>query len=333
HWDELVGGSCGFHRTGLLNLVARHDQGRLRENVAALQEIGVETSLVGPGELCDLEPALHADQDELAAYEPRSGYADPAATTSSLAAAARSEGVGIEEGVTVTGLQVAGGRVGGVTTTSGDVAAPVVVLANGAWSVALAGMVGLEVPIQPVAIRLAVLARAGVLRPGPAGHPVLLDHASGAYARPDGDRGTLIGLSGLVHPIEGPEAYRLERDQEFERRARDQVAARLPCLAGAPIESWRAGPFDLTPDLCAIIDRVPDPDGLYLAVGMSGSGFKKAPAIGQCVAELIVEGSARTVDIAPFRLGRFASGRQIESRGYSVAPEYAALLGSHDYVH
>ncbi|MDQ3467699.1 MAG: hypothetical protein M3411_05605, partial [Chloroflexota bacterium] len=48
------------------------------------------------------------------------------------------------------------------------------------------------------------------------------------------------------------------------------------------------------------------PDGLYLMAGFSGAGFKKGPAAGQALAELIVDGRASLVDLDPFRLERFA---------------------------
>ena len=60
-------------------------------------------------------------------------------------------------------------------------------------------------------------------------------------------------------------------------------------------------------------------DGLYLATAFSGSGFKIAPAVGMCMAELILDGRAKTVDIEPFGLGRFAEGRSPEGP-YPYAP-------------
>ncbi|MPZ12722.1 MAG: FAD-dependent oxidoreductase, partial [Kiloniellaceae bacterium] len=84
-WEERVGGDCGFAPTGFLQMVDRRDQQTLRRNVEALQHIGVDTRLVGPDEIRDLQPHLHLHGDELAAYEPRSGYADPVATTRCLA--------------------------------------------------------------------------------------------------------------------------------------------------------------------------------------------------------------------------------------------------------
>jgi glycine/D-amino acid oxidase-like deaminating enzyme len=103
-------------------------------------------------------------------------------------------------------------------------------------------------------------------------------------------------------------------------------------MRDALVVSRRSGPIDTTPDLCAIIDRV-QPDGLYVAVGMSGSGFKKGPAIGECVAELVVHGESRTTPIHEFRLSRFAEGDPIVSDGYSIAPESVAVLGPENIIH
>ncbi|PYN21568.1 MAG: hypothetical protein DMD99_19410 [Candidatus Rokuibacteriota bacterium] len=65
-------------------------------------------------------------------------------------------------------------------------------------------------------------------------------------------------------------------------------------------------------DRHAILGRVDGIDGLYLATAFSGSGFKIAPAVGACMAELIVDGRAKTVDIEAFNLRRFAEGRSPE---------------------
>jgi sarcosine oxidase subunit beta len=71
--------------------------------------------------------------------------------------------------------------------------------------------------------------------------------------------------------------------------------------------------FDLySTDRHAILGAVPGIDGLYLATAFSGSGFKIAPAVGTCMAELILDGRAKTVDIEPFGVTRFAEGRVVE---------------------
>ena len=334
HWAELVGGDPGFHPTGLANPVARHDHERLRRNVAMLQGVGVETQLVGPEELVELEPDMRVDEDQLAAYEPRSGYADPGATTRAMAAAARRLGVDIREGVTVTALRVSGDRVSGVETSAGFTASPIVILANGGWSVPLAAAVGVEIPIETVAVRLAFVERPSAMRQGWGRHLVVLDRAHGSYTRPDGESFSMVGLAGGLVPMAAPGDYvtAAPPDREFEELARAQVARRFPSFATAPFVRRHSGPIDCTPDLCAIIDSV-QPEGLHLAVGMSGSGFKKGPAIGEAVAELIVHGASRTVPTREFRLGRFAEGDPIVSDGYLMGPESAAALGATSMIH
>lgn len=334
NWGELVGGDPGFHRTGLAALVSRQDHDKLRRNVAMLQQVGVETQLVGPEELVEIEPEMRVAEDELGAYEPRSGYADPAGTTRSMADAARRLGVEVREGVAATAIRTEGDRVIGVDTSQGFIASPVVVLANGAWSVPLAREVGVEVPIQPVAVRLAFMRRPAGLRKGWGGHLLILDHAHGAYARPEGEDQSMVGLAGSRIGLRSPDDYESEAppSTEYEELARGQAARRFPGFSTAPVVGRRSGPIDLTPDLCAIIDRV-QPDGLYLAVGLSGSGFKKGPAIGQCMAELVVHGESRTAPIGDFRLSRFREGAPIIGEAYTISPESAAAVGSSNLVH
>jgi glycine/D-amino acid oxidase-like deaminating enzyme len=334
NWSELVGGDPGFQRTGLANPVAREDQERLRRNVAMLQEVGVETQLVGPEELVELEPDMRVDEDQLAAYEPRSGYANPGATTRAMADAARRLGVDIRDSVTVTAVRAESGRVRGVETSAGFIAAPIVVLANGAWAVPLAAALGVELPIETVAVRLAFVTRPSAMRQGWGGHLVVLDRAHGAYTRPDDEDLSLIGLATSRVPILTADDYETGAppSADFEELARAQVARRFPGFAGAQVVRRHSGPIDITPDLCAIIDSV-EPKGLHLAVGMSGSGFKKGPAIGEAVAELVVYGDARTVPIREFRLSRFAENDAIVSDGYQIGPESAAILGQAGMVH
>ena len=87
-WNELVGGDCGFVPTGFLQLVHPSDNDKLRQNTAMLQRIGVETRLVAAEEIAELQPGLEIGDDEMGAFEPRSGYADPVRTTCGFAAAA-----------------------------------------------------------------------------------------------------------------------------------------------------------------------------------------------------------------------------------------------------
>jgi sarcosine oxidase subunit beta len=70
-----------------------------------------------------------------------------------------------------------------------------------------------------------------------------------------------------------------------------------------------AGMIMMSPDGRPIIDRIPSMEGLYVMLGDSGTSFKTSPAIGKCLAEWVLEGKPRTVDLSPFRSTRFAEGK------------------------
>ena len=81
----------------------------------------------------------------------------------------------------------------------------------------------------------------------------------------------------------------------------------MPALADAGI--WRSvtGVYDVSPDFRPLIGEVPGTRGLYVAAGFSGMGFKISPAVGLCLSELLLDGRARTVDLACFAPDRFAT--------------------------
>ena len=87
-------------------------------------------------------------------------------------------------------------------------------------------------------------------------------------------------------------------------------ASRIPLMEQGSLHSTHGGIDGITPDQRAILGQA-GPDGFYLACGFSGTGFKIGPAVGLCMAELIVDGRAQAVDIAPFALSRFAEGKKL----------------------
>lgn len=337
-WPDRVGGDCGFQATGFLQMVDGRDHSTLRHNTALLRDIGVTTRLVDHGEIAGLEPGLRLTGDELAAYEPRSGYADPVATTRGFAAAAGRLGAQVAEGVAVTGLRTQGDRVLGVHTDAGPVDAPTVVLANGNWSAALLSPLGIAPELTPIWAQVMFVARPAPLPPGPAGHLTIIDRANGCYLRPDGPDRTLLGLSAYRRPMAGLDEERGPEEPGFAELVRRQASRRIPGLAEAPRVHGHGGPLDVTADRRMLLGPAPGVAGLFLAVGMSGGGFKKAPAIGACLAELIVDGKATSAPIEPFRPTRFAEGQPLSGLEYSlpadgVDPDRRDLLGEQGLIH
>ena len=212
-------------------------------------------------------------------------------------------GVLRERGAEVTAIRQAGGRVTGVATASGEeIAAPVVVNAAGLWSPGLARLAGVELPIVIGRHPVFVLQRdSGFGR----AHMVYLDLHGGSYVKPETGGLTLTGSltdDETQHPMD-PELLGAETGFEEAEAVLERTSRALPALGSARYTRGWAGAFDITPDWMPILDESPV-KGFWIAAGMSGHGFKLAPAVGEMMAAVIT-GSVPPVSPAPFRLSRF----------------------------
>jgi sarcosine oxidase subunit beta len=305
-WERRVGGESGFTGVGFLQLVPPHELGPLRANVAMQQRVGIATSLVDADEVRRLVPGIAIEDDQAAAFEPLSGYADPTQTTTSLMAGAMARGARLVQGCAVNGVRVAHGRVAGVSTSRGDFDAPVVVDAAGAWAGRVAASVGLELPLNVWRHDVAYVQRP----PDIPRHIAFIDFLNAFYSRPEGESLTLVALED-GNPLQGdPDAPVDSAAVGFIERAAERVVRRLPQFARAGIHSAHSGQDGITPDQHAIIGPA-GPDGFWLDCGFSGTGFKIAPAVGASLAALIVDGPAANADLAIYRLERFAEGKPI----------------------
>jgi sarcosine oxidase subunit beta len=310
HWNELVGGRCGFVETGFAVVVDERNAGRLRANVAMLQRVGVNTEIMTAAELQKRETHAFVDDVALAAVEPHSGYADPIATTESLAAAARKLGAEFSPDTSVAKIAHRGGRAVGVIDNSGRTyEADAVCVVAGPWTDALLAPLGLKIGIKSERAQLAFFKRLPQLR-----HCIYIDTIAGSYFRPHGDDLTLAGLGAWKPEAEAnPDNFRESNDDDFVVAARARLAKRIPAMADAPYSRGHAGIYDVSPDARAVMGPVPGVAGLFVAAGFSGTGFKTAPAVGASMSELILTGSSTTVDLTPFGFERILSGRMIES--------------------
>ncbi len=303
NFDEAVGGESGFVETGYLVVVKEEDSAGLAQNVAMQYGLGIDTMLVTAKDLKDIAPMVSVSDDESMAWEPRSGYADTYMVTTSYAKRAKEMGAEIVLRNPATEIEVSGGRIKAVVTPEGRVETPVAVVAAGPWSKAVLANMGVDVPLVPVRHQVASLTRPVDKLPL---HPTVGDIAQSFSFRPDGSSLTMMGFGD--DEVVGVETYNQGVDMEIMADALGRLTRRIPAMADAYFRGGWSGLFTTTPDWHPILDAVPGIEGLYCAVGFSGHGFKLSPMIGVTMAELIVEGVAKTIDISPLRYSRFEEG-------------------------
>ena len=319
NWTELMGGPAVFTHTGFVNVVAPQYAEHLRRNVEMLKGLGVNTSALTGAELKELQPFANVEDIGAAAYEPDSGYANPAETVEGFRRRATELGARILQWTAVTRVLRQESRVTGVDTSAGRIDAASVIVAAGAWSKRLCEEFGLALPARPKAIDTVAVTRPPELR-NP--HMIFIDNVLGNYFRPEGGGLTLVGIPCQEWDID-PDTLGTGLPPQAADVGAQLLTHRIPAMERATLaRGYRA--FDgYSTDRHAILGRVDGIDGLYLATAFSGSGFKIAPAVGMCMAELVTEGRAKTVDIEPFSLRRFAEGRTVEGpHPYAVRPDY-----------
>jgi sarcosine oxidase subunit beta len=308
-WANIVGGDCGFVPQGLIVTVdtsAGHEANveRLHQNVAMQRSLGVDARVISPVELVELQPYARAEDITAAAYEADSGYVDSIAATRSMAQAAARAGAEIHERCAVTSIECHGDRMTAVHTSLGRILTDRVIAAIGPWTPPLLAPLGVDIPITALRVQVAIVQRPLDLEPD---HFVYIDTAAGMFCRPWGPGRTLVGVGGGdQHDAVDPDRYEERNDTDYAEKAIAAMACRIPAAGRSTYLHGHAGLYDMTPDAHPIIGEA-GPKGLYVACGFSGAGFKKGPAVGQCLAELVLDGRSSTVDLSPFALSRFAT--------------------------
>ena len=302
HWDELIGGDCGWRPTGFFRFVEPDELAKMRANVAMQRQFGERVEILGPDEVRRLAPEFRTDDIGAAIYEPDSGIASNSRATSTLLRRACADGATLEPFTKVLAVAATGSRVTGIRTRREEISSPVVVLAAGAWSRALAATCGVDMPLEARAIRIAeILPPDGLRLPGS-----YMDPISDSWIAPRDQGRALISVPHTEA------AAAIDPDGSVPDLTRAEAAAglpavrrRLPGIDGATIIRWWSRPDSYAPDGKPIIGAAPDIQGLFFNTAGAGKGHKTAPAIGLALSELIVDGRASTADLTPFGLARF----------------------------
>ncbi len=320
HLHESLGAPPVFTRGGLVLVVREADRAALEANLAAQREAGVDVRPVNGQELTGIDANARLADDELAAYEADAGCVDPVQVLAALAENARRHDADLRQGVEVKSLDVEKGKVVGVQTNEGTYSCGAVVLATGPWTPRL---LKAYKAAPPTAVRRTQAAF--FRRPVDSGRRgvVFIDFAQGLYFRPltgDGVQAGPLGAAETKDVID-PDDCNESADADWLTRMRQRLSRRFPGLHRSFGRGGYGAPEAVTPDGLPVVDRLPGLEGAYLAVGFGGRSVLLAPAAGQAVAELVLDGKTATLDAAPLRAGRFGEGEGGKGNGlpYSAA--------------
>ena len=304
HLNEELDADVEYRQEGNLRLARTPDEvPRILAMVAEQRALGLElTYLPDNSSVRGVAPEL-SDSVLAASFCPSDGHANPHETVQAFANAAQRDGAEIRTNTEVLRIDVERGKVRGVTTNAGHIAADVVVVAAGVYSDRLLRPLGIQLPIT---IAHAIIVQT-VKQP-----PILsqvLGVANGDVAGRQ-EVGGRLRFTGAALPWQwdGP-----RHDPEALQPPSGEIAALIqrttavfPAFGRAGIERVWGGLLDMTPDDIPIIERIQEIDGLVVAAGFSGHGFCLGPITGRILSELVTIGTS-SLPIDPFRVDRFSS--------------------------
>jgi glycine oxidase len=288
--QEEAGMDVEHRQTGILRLALEEREAvDLRGRATWQTARGLTATWLSPEQVGDLEPAFAGAAGRRlvgALWLPEEGQVRSPRLVQALATAAIRRGATLREGLPAMGLERDGDRIGGVHTAVGLLRAGAVVLAAGAWSGALAGGIGLPLPVEPIKGQIIAL---GSLMRAPR-HILWSDQC---YVAPKADGLVVIGAT--------------EERTGFDRRptlsGMLQLAlgatTLLPELGRLPVIAQWGGLRPAVPDRLPVIGLAPGYRNLYLATAHFRNGVLLGPLTGKLVTELLQQ-RAPSWDLAPY---------------------------------
>jgi sarcosine oxidase subunit beta len=306
--DE-VGADPGYRPAGYLWIATDEEQLSALRTARAIQHAeGLHEAVeVTADDIAGLQPAVARAGIVGGAFCPTDGYIKPRAIQDGYQEAARRLGVTFAWDEPLRGIELDGsGTAAAVLTTRGKISCGAVVNAAGAWAGSVARLAGVDLPVQPLRRQMAATVPTTAVA---SGAPMTLYCGDGFHFR---ERDGRVILS-LPTPGNSDDPF----DTRVEPAWLDAVAAKrdalVPALRGVPLDpgaSW-AGLYEMSPDRHAILGPASLRRNFFLVNGSSGHGVMHAPALGHLLAEILLDGEARSLDVGALAPNRFALGRAI----------------------
>jgi len=293
-----------LHQVGYLFLITEErDVAPFEASLAMWKRLGVPAQRLDAAGVHHLFPELFVDDLLFATFCARDGYCDPSSLLNGYVARAKEKGVRFREHEPATGISRERDRVTSVRTAKSEIACATVVNAAGAWGAGVGRFAGIDLPIRPLRRQIFVTDPVpGLDRE----FPLTVEFASSLYFHRESG-GVLMGMA---DPTDGP-GFDASVNWDFLPTLVERALYRLPILERAKVKTGWAGFYEDTPDKHPILGAVPGLEGFLCAAGFSGHGIMHAPATGEAIAELIVDGRT-SFDITPLAYDRFRRGDLIK---------------------
>ena len=298
-----------FSQRGVYNLGhTLQDMRDIERRVSANRLNGIDAEVIGAAEIRQAIPYLNTARTARypilgASLQRRGGVARHDAVAWGFARAADALGVDIIERCEVVGIDVRGGKVTGVQTTRGPIAADRVGVVVAGHASVLAGMSGLRLPIESHPLQ------AFVSEPiKPVLNTVVMSGAVHGYIS-QSDKGELVIGAG----IDAYNGYGQRGSFPVIEQAMQAIIELFPIFSRVRMLRLWGGIVDICPDACPIVSKTPV-EGLYFNCGWGTGGFKATPGSGWVFAHTIAHDAPHALN-APFSLDRFTSGALIDEHG------------------
>lgn len=299
-----------FREDGYLMLAATGAQeAAIRSNHAVQSGFGDDIALLGPEEVAARWPHLRVDDLRLAAFGTRGeGWFDNMGLLTALSRLARAHGARFVTDE-AAGLEMQGDRVAAVRLASGGrIACGAAVCAAGPRSGAVATWAGIALPVEPRKRTLFVFDCA--TPPDPATRPPLMIDPTGVFCRPEG-RLFLAGAPPAEDPAVAFDDFD-PRHAEFEEIVWPALAERSPAFEAIRLQRFWAGHYEFNAfDQNGVVGPHPAVPNLVFACGFSGHGLQHAPGVGRGVAEWLMHGEWRSLDLSPLGWARLIENRPL----------------------
>jgi len=303
-FESEVGFDIEYFQGGYLLLAYTEEEVLLFErNTKMQQEENLDVELLTKNEASSRFSFIDMSGVRAAAYCSSDGHANPHLTTFAYARAAERMGVEVLTHTSAEKIITEDGRIVAVQTSKGKIETEVVVNAAGGYSHEVGAMAGVELPTESYRHQIFVTE--------PLEHimdPLVISFENNFYIRQT-KAGNFIMGQGDKDELPG---HNVTPTWKFLREMTEKMPKFFPFLRDVRVLRHWAGLYNMSPDAQPIIDRAVDIDNFYYAIGFSGHGFMLAPAVGEAVAEWIVHGEPRSVDISNLSLNRFQEGFTIE---------------------